>query len=184
MVARYMVSLFLVLACGEVHVTLFSVVAWYFWCPYSYKLFGLLCTWFKPITNKRNTCSCSPLLLICSFFHLALPYFSYECSLSFFHIFLTDLSFWHLQLRDSYVHLFNGSPHLASYGICDVLYVHASHFVVWCVSLNLSSFCRLFMFHWIIKFSCLYYILFNPFCNVLLSRMLMFFLLIKSSTCA
>lgn len=33
MVARYTISLVLILACGEVHATLFSVVAWYFWCP-------------------------------------------------------------------------------------------------------------------------------------------------------
>lgn len=88
MVARYMVSLFLVLACGEVHVTFFRVVAWYFWCPYSYKLFGLLLHLVQAYYyQQRNTCSCSRLLLICSFFHLALSYFSYECSLIIFFTF-------------------------------------------------------------------------------------------------
>lgn len=83
------------------------------------------------ITKKKNTCSCLPLLLICSFFYLALPYFSYERSLSSFHIFPNWFELWHLQLRDNYVHLFTGSPHfclVTAYFM--LLDVHASHFVV------------------------------------------------------
>lgn len=47
--AHYMVSFLLVLACGEVYVTPFRVVALYFWCSCSHNVFG---TWFKPTTNK------------------------------------------------------------------------------------------------------------------------------------